>query len=80
MLSHTLVGLYIDEVSNYIDRWGGAVASLFGVMISILLYANDIVLISDSIEGLISRYKEQDCPFIQGAMLQLHCQFVIRLS
>ena len=51
-LSPILFGLYIDEISEYIERWGGSGAGLVGVTIPILLYADDIVLISDSPEGL----------------------------
>ena len=51
-LSPTLFGLYIDEISEYIERWGGSGAGLAGAIIPILLYADDIVLISDSLEGL----------------------------
>ena len=51
-LSPTLFGLYIDEVSHYIERFGGSGARLAGIDIQILLYADDIVLISDSPEGL----------------------------
>ena len=51
-LSPTLFGLYIDDISDYMDRSGGPGASLAGVLIPILMYADDIVLISDSPEGL----------------------------
>ena len=51
-LSPTLFGLYIDEVSQYIERFGGSGAHLAGIAIQILLYADDIVLISDSPKGL----------------------------
>ena len=51
-LSPTLFGLYIDEVSHYIERFGGSGARLASIAIQILLYADDIVLISDSPEGL----------------------------
>ena len=51
-LSPTLFGLYIDEAAEYIERDGGPGASLAGVLIPILLYADDIVLISDSPRGL----------------------------
>ena len=51
-LSHTLFGLYINEVSHYIDRFGGSGARLAGIAIQIFLYADDIVLIFDSPEEL----------------------------
>ena len=51
-LSPTLFGLYIDEVSHYIERFGGSGARLASIAIQILLYADDIVLISDFPEGL----------------------------
>mgnify|MGYP002775687812 CR=1 FL=1 len=50
--SRSLFGLYIDEISHYIERFGGSGACLAGIAIQILLYADDIVLISDSTEGL----------------------------
>ena len=51
-LSPDLFGLYIDEVSHYIERFGGSGARLASITIQILLYADDIVLISDSPEEL----------------------------
>ena len=51
-LSPTLSGLYINEVSHYIERFGGSGARLTNIAIQILLYADDIVLISDSPERL----------------------------
>ncbi|MCO5589452.1 hypothetical protein L7F22_043419 [Adiantum nelumboides] len=51
-LSPTLFGIYIDELSKYVDTYGDAGSSLVGVMIPLLLYADDVVLISDSPEGL----------------------------
>ena len=51
-LSPTLFGLYIDEASHYIERFEGLGECLAGIAIQILLYADDIVLISDSPEGL----------------------------
>ena len=45
-LSPTLFGMYVDEVSDYIDREGDRGAQLAGTWIPLLLYANDIVLIS----------------------------------
>ena len=46
----TLLCLYINELSNYIERLGGSRAFLPGVSILILLYANDVLLISYSQE------------------------------
>ncbi|MCO5561555.1 hypothetical protein L7F22_015175 [Adiantum nelumboides] len=51
-LSPTLFGIYIDELSEYVDTYGDAGSSLAGVMIPLLLYADDVVLISDSPERL----------------------------
>lgn len=51
-LSPTLFGLYIGEISDYVDREGCRGASLAGTWIPLLLYADDIVLISDSPQGL----------------------------
>ena len=51
-LSPTLFGLYTDEVSHYIERFEGSRARLAGIAIQTLLYADDIVLISDSPKGL----------------------------
>ena len=60
-LSPTLFGLYIDEVSHYIERFGGSGARLAGIAIQILLYADDIVLISDS--GLLRHKTVFDVSF-----------------
>ncbi|MCO5563411.1 hypothetical protein L7F22_017053 [Adiantum nelumboides] len=54
-LSPTLFGLHIDEVSEYIDRDGDRGAPLLNTWIPLLLYADDLVLISDSPEGLQSQ-------------------------
>ena len=51
-LSPTLFGMYIDEVSDYIDRDGDRGALLSGTWIPLLLYADDLVLIFESPEGL----------------------------
>ena len=50
-LSSTLFGLYRDEISHNIERFGGLGAFLEGIAIQMLLY-DDIVLISDSLVGL----------------------------
>ena len=50
-VTHSL-SLYTDEVSHYIERFRGSGACLAGIAIQILLYVDDIVLISDSPEGL----------------------------
>ena len=51
-LAPTLFGMYVDEVSDYFQREGDRGAQLAGTWISLLLYADDIVLISDSPEGM----------------------------
>lgn len=51
-LSPTLFGLYIDEISEFVERIGGPGAPLVGILIPLLLYVDDIVLVSDSAEGL----------------------------
>lgn len=48
-LSPTLFGLYIDEVYKLMDRGGGKGSPLARVHIPLLLYANDIALIADSL-------------------------------
>ena len=50
--SPTLVGLYIDEITSFIDHFGGKGSLLANLMIEILLYANDIILLSSSAEGV----------------------------
>ncbi|MCO5588489.1 hypothetical protein L7F22_042446 [Adiantum nelumboides] len=51
-LSPTLFGMFVDEVSNYIDREGDRGAQLAGTWIPLLLYDDDIVLRSESPEGM----------------------------
>ena len=48
----TLFHVYLDEIYNYIEILGCSGACFVGVAISILLYANDIVVLFDSPEGL----------------------------
>ena len=52
-LSPTLFGMYVDEVFDYIERDGDRGAQLAGTWIPLLLYAVDIVFISDSPEGML---------------------------
>ena len=52
LLFPTLFGMYVDEVSDYIDREGHRDAQLAGTWIPLLIYANDIVLMSDSSEEM----------------------------
>lgn len=51
-LSPTLFGLYVDEISDFIDRGGGRGTSLSGFLIALLLYADDLILLADTQEGL----------------------------
>ena len=48
LLSPTLFGLYIDEVADYIQQGGGTWAEILGTQVYIILYANDIILISET--------------------------------
>lgn len=65
--SPTLFGLYIDEISDYIARLGGQGPILVGSSIPILLYADDIVLIADSLEHL-QQHLHAFTPFVQIRM------------
>ncbi|MCO5594811.1 hypothetical protein L7F22_048845 [Adiantum nelumboides] len=51
-LTPTLFRIYIDELLESVDTYGDAGSSLAGVMIPLLLYADDVVMISDTQEGL----------------------------
>ena len=51
-LSLTLFGLYVDEVSDHIEREGDRRAQLAGTWVPLLLYADNIVFISHSLEGM----------------------------
>lgn len=44
-LSTTLFGLYIDELETYLDDIG---EDFFKILVAILLYADDVVLLSKS--------------------------------
>ena len=46
-ITHSL-GLYTDEVLDYLEKFGGSRVCLAGIAIQILLYVGDIVLISNS--------------------------------
>ena len=49
-LSPTLFALYIDEVSHYLERSESLEGCIEGIAIRILLYVDDIVLMSDSLD------------------------------
>lgn len=51
-LSPTLFGLYIDELESFLQAGGCDAPRLAGIMAAILLYADDIVLISETAAGL----------------------------
>ncbi|MCO5610738.1 hypothetical protein L7F22_064979 [Adiantum nelumboides] len=51
-LSPTLFGLYIDEIVDFIQHRGGDGVEIGGTTLHILLYADDIVLVAESAEGL----------------------------
>ena len=47
-LSPTLFGIYIDEITDFIACKGGKGVAMGDMQVSILLYADDIVLLSES--------------------------------
>ncbi|MCO5546769.1 hypothetical protein L7F22_000205 [Adiantum nelumboides] len=51
-LSPTLFGLYIDEIVDFILHQGGEGVDIAGTTVHILLYADDIVSVSETAEGL----------------------------
>ncbi|MCO5582230.1 hypothetical protein L7F22_036122 [Adiantum nelumboides] len=51
-LSPTLFGLYIDEIVDFILHRGGEGVDISGTTVHILLYADDIVLVSETAVGL----------------------------
>ena len=51
-LSPTLFGLYIDELETYLDEIDEDSLSLFNTVVAILLYVDDVVLLSRSCAGL----------------------------
>ena len=51
-LSPTLFGLYIDELADFLTQDGKEAVDLSGTPVHITLYANDIVLVSESPGGL----------------------------
>ena len=70
-LSPTLFGIYVDEISDYIDRTGNIGAQLAGTWIPLLLYADDIVLILDSPEGM-QRHLDTLHTFAQNSELSVN--------
>ena len=46
-LSLTLFGIYIDEITDFIDHKGSNGVFLGGTQLNLLLYADDIVLLSE---------------------------------
>ena len=59
-LSPTLFGIYIDEIVDFIIRKGGSGVELGGTQVHILLYADNIVLLSESEQGLQSHLNALD--------------------
>ena len=47
-----LFGLYIDELKTYLDEIDGDSPCLFNTLVAILLYVDDVVLLSKSTVGL----------------------------
>ena len=51
-LSPILFGLYIDELETYLDKIDGDSSCLIKIVVAILLYADEVVLLSRSNVGL----------------------------
>ena len=51
-LSPTLFGLYIDNLEAWLDKTEGEGVHLAGYMVKLLLYADDLILISKMAYGL----------------------------
>jgi hypothetical protein len=45
-LSPTLFGIYIDKLEEYLEKEGCVGPTLTGIVINLLLYADDIVLMA----------------------------------
>lgn len=52
MLSPTLFGFYIDELENFLAETDGDSILLLDVLIKILLYVDDMDLLSQSVASL----------------------------
>ena len=56
-LSPTLFGIYIDKLEEYLKSVGCKGTELVGVLITLLLYSNDIVLLAKSHDDLDKQLK-----------------------
>ena len=52
--------IYIDEITNFIARKGGNEIAIGGMQVSLLLYADDIVLLSEFEHDLQKHIKALD--------------------
>jgi hypothetical protein len=60
-LSSTLLSMYIDELEKYLDEISGDSPCSFDITVVILLYANDVVLLSklgSSLRRLLNQLHE----------------------
>jgi hypothetical protein len=51
-LSPTLFGLYIDKLESWLSRMNGEGVHLAGNVVKLILYADDLILISKTTHGL----------------------------
>lgn len=57
-LSHTLFGLYIDKLETWLNNSNGDGVHLARYVVKLLLYADDLILISKTSHGLIDHLRD----------------------
>jgi hypothetical protein len=62
-LSPTLFGLYVNELETYLDKIDGDSPCLFNTVVVILLYVDDVVLLSRSSASLQRLLNKKLCDF-----------------
>lgn len=56
-ISPTLFGLYIDKIEEWLNNINGEGIQLVGYVVKLLLYADDLILIAKSPQGLEEHLK-----------------------
>jgi hypothetical protein len=70
-LSPTLFGLYVNELETYLDKIEGDSPCLFNTVVVILLYVDDVVLLSRSSASL-QRLLNKLCDFFTSSILEVN--------